>query len=34
MDGWYLGSFVHGAFKKLATEQAVVGDSLEGQLTR
>ncbi|QHS52752.1 S9 family peptidase [Edaphobacter sp. 12200R-103] len=34
MDGWYLGSFVHGAFKKLAQEQAVVGGSLEGQLTR
>jgi dienelactone hydrolase len=34
MDGWYLGSFVHGAFKKLAEEQAVVGGSLEGQLTR
>ena len=34
MDGWYLGSFVHGAFKKLAEEQAVVGGSLQGQLTR
>jgi dienelactone hydrolase len=34
MDGWYLGSFVHGAFKKLAGEQSPVGDSLQGQLTR
>jgi len=34
MDGWYLGSFVHGAFKKLAEEQAAVGGSLQGELTR
>jgi dienelactone hydrolase len=34
LDGWYLGSFVYGAFKKLAMEQAEVGGSLEGQLTK
>jgi hypothetical protein len=34
MDGWYLGSFVYGAFKKLREEKALVGSSLQGQLTR
>jgi hypothetical protein len=34
MDGWYLGSFVYGAFKKLREEKALAGGSLQGQLTR
>jgi dienelactone hydrolase len=35
MDGWYLGSFVYGAFKKLAAEgTAATSPSLEDQMTR
>ena len=34
IDGWYLGSFVYGAFKKLRDEKARVSGALEGQLTR
>lgn len=35
MDGWYLGSFVHGAFKKLAKEPVKAGSKpLEKQVTR
>lgn len=34
IDGWYLGSFVYGAFKKLREEKTPVSGSLEGQLTR
>lgn len=34
MDGWYLGSFVYRAFKKLREEKALMASSVEGQLTR
>jgi hypothetical protein len=34
MDGWYLGSFVYGAFKKLAEESPIANSSLQNQLTR
>jgi len=34
MDGWYLGSFVYGAFRRLATGQAESSRPLESQLTR
>jgi hypothetical protein len=35
MDGWYLGSFVYQAFKKLALEgTAAATPSLEDQMTR
>jgi hypothetical protein len=33
MDGWYLGSFVYSAFKKLAATPAEVRSSLESQMT-
>jgi hypothetical protein len=35
MDGWYLGSFVYQAFKKLAAEgTAAATPSLQDQMTR
>ncbi len=33
MDGWYLGSFVHSAFKKLAEESNPVGRPFESRIS-
>jgi hypothetical protein len=34
MDGWYLGSFVYNAFKKLAHNPALASSSLQSQASR
>ena len=34
MDGWYLGSFVYGAFRRLASNPREISRSLESQMTR
>lgn len=34
MDGWYLGSFVYNAFKKLAEEPGIIRSSLQRQPSR